>query len=271
MNKRYDFMGIDEGKQNLFRGDTLSGKIHWIKSLEDYPTARAMQRLDDDTILLGYERGYCIVEISKGNVIHDCSRWENVTSAYRCDDGTTLLTGLDLNGKNGVCVITLDNNDQIIHTAVQEGDYVRLMTVSDDKKYLLSTNDHVTICDRELNTEKNLSVEGFLHAWQTKIMPDRSLLVSAGYGAFITRFSYAGDVLSTFGKIGQVPEEVEPNFYAAIDIADDGNILVANWQGHGPDNGSKGRQLILFSSDGEFLDSWSFGDKISSFQGLLLL
>jgi hypothetical protein len=50
----------------------------------------------------------------------------------------------------------------------------------------------------------------------------------------------------------------------------DGGFLVANWQGHGPDNGAKGRQLIHFGPDGRYLDSCSLPG-VSSLQGILVL
>lgn len=269
MSVNYDFLGIDEGKQNLLRGNTGSGII-WIESLKGYPSARAMQRLDEDRVLIGYDRGYFIFSLTKREVIYDCSRWEQVSFVYRNSDGTTLICGLNLGGNDGVCLLTLDTHDNVIQQQSRPGDYVRLMTVAQDR-YLFSTNDHISIVDRELNTVGTLSADGFLHAWQSCVLSDGNILVTAGYGAFIGRFSANGELLSTFGGVDHVPEEVKPYFYATMRIVENGNILVVNWQGHGADNGEKGRQLLLFSKDGEYLESWSFPRMVSSLQGLLLL
>jgi hypothetical protein len=270
MEVNFEFLTIDEGKQNLLKADTESGKIHWTKSLADYPTARAMQRLNDDRVLMGYSRGYCIIEISTGKIIKDCARWRNVTSAYRNPAETTLITGLNLEDQMGVCVITLDQNDEVLTTQSCEGDYVRLMTVSENR-YLLSTNDHIMICNNKLKTQSILRAEGFLHAWKSIVCPDGSILVSAGYGAFMAKFNEKGVLQSTFGRADELPPEVKPNFYASFCRINDGSILLANWQGHGVKNGSKGRQLIRFNSNGTYLNSWSFPDDISSMQGLLIL
>ncbi len=270
MQVQYDFIGIDEGKQNLLRADTAGG-VCWIKSLADYPTARALQRLDGARVLMGYDRGYCIFDIRYGEIVHDCSLWTGVTSAFRRSDGTTVLTGLNLEGNEGVCVITLDGDDRVIDSETMAGDYVRLMTVARDGRFLLSTNDHIRVCDEKLNTMMTLSADGFLHAWKSLVLKDGSFLVSAGYGAFMARFSKDGKLLSTFGGKGEVPEELNPFFYASFSVCNDDSILVANWQGHGPDNGGKGRQLIRFSAEGEYLESLSFPDHVSSLQGLLLL
>ena len=102
-------------------------------------------------------------------------------------------------------------------------------------------------------------------------MADGSTLVSAGYGAFMARFDRRGNLTSTFGGVNLMPEEVSPFFYATFQVLDDGRVMVANWQGHGPGNGHKGRQLLEFSAGGKLLDSWSDPHKISSLQGILIL
>jgi hypothetical protein len=102
-------------------------------------------------------------------------------------------------------------------------------------------------------------------------LPDGGLLVSAGYGAFMARFDAAGTLLGSFGHARQLPAEVAPFFYASFQQLADGRLLVANWQGHGPDNGHKGRQLLAFAPDGQLLATWSDPDRISSLQGILLL
>ena len=68
-----------------------------------------------------------------------------------------------------------------------------------------------------------------------------------------------------------MPDEVSPFFYATFQVLDDGRVMVANWQGHGPENGHKGRQLLEFSAAGKLLNSWSDPHKISSLQGILIL
>jgi hypothetical protein len=87
----------------------------------------------------------------------------------------------------------------------------------------------------------------------------------------MARFDVDGRLVHTFGGRDAVPEAVAPFFYATFQVLDDGRIAVANWQGHGPDNGHKGRQLLVFDADGTLLDTWSDPVRISSLQGILVL
>lgn len=269
--KSYDFIGIDEGCQTIFRADSGSGKLTWKKSLDDYPNARALQSLGEGHILSGYDGGYMIIRSSDGEVIHDCRRWQGITGAFSSDDGTTLLAGLDLEGCEGITVITLDKDDKVVKKSSRPGDYVRLITLAGSDRFLLSTNDRITETDEELNTIRTMGAEGFLHAWQSQRLNDGRTLVSAGYGAFMAYFDSDGNIEKTFGRKEELPPEIEPFFYASFRFAPDGSLLVANWEGHGPDNGNKGRQLLRFNADGEYLESVSFPEEISSLQGLLVL
>lgn len=269
--KSYDFIGIDEGCRTIFRADSGSGKITWKKSLGDYPTARALQNLGEGNILAGYDGGYMVFRSSDGEVVHNCSRWKGITSALRRDDGTTLLAGIDLEGCEGVTVITLDSDDKVVNKVSREGDYVRLMSQAGSDRFLLSTNECITETDEELKTIRTMGAEGFLHAWQSQRLEDGRTLVSAGYGAFMVYFDADGNIEKTFGRKDELPPEIEPFFYASFRFVPDGSLLVANWEGHGPDNGDKGRQLLRFTAEGEYIESTSFPEEVSSLQGLLVL
>ncbi|MBN1501832.1 MAG: hypothetical protein JW982_16865 [Spirochaetes bacterium] len=267
----YKFLGIDEGRQNLFKGSTASDTLEWKTSLEKYPIARSMQIIGDDLVLAGYDNGYFTIEISTGKIIHSCSRWKEVTSVTRTEEGRILITGTDLENCRGVCVVTLDENDNVIRKVSRKGRYVRLMGVPDKNTYLLSMNRIVLETDSSLRIRCRFRSRKFLHVWKSLRLADDTTVISAGYGACMIRFSKKGKVIQKFGTIDDVPGEVSPFFYGGCELAPDGNILVANWQGHGPSNGGKGRQLLCFSGEGKYITSWSYPEEVSSFQGLLLL
>ncbi|MTV36050.1 hypothetical protein [Duganella radicis] len=265
------FLGIDEGTQQLHLIDTGSQDFAWTLDLKDYPLARDMQRLDDERVLVGYDHGFFELDWRSGRVLTDCRQWKEVTAAHRRADGCTLVTGMNLDGRNGVNVLTLDPQGKLLHTAFREGDYVRLMRVTSQGTYLLCTNDHIKETTPELVELRRFSAPGFEHAWKAERLADGSTIVSAGYGAFMAVFDGEGALVRRFGAAGEVPATVAPFFYATYGFLPDGQLLVANWQGHGPDNGHKGAQLLQFDTTGRLVDSWSAPQRISSLQGLLLI
>jgi hypothetical protein len=265
------FLGIDEGRQELSLIDTRSGEFAWTLDLAAWPLARDMQRLDADRVLVGYDRGFFELDWRSGSVLSDCGRWRDVTAVTRCADGSTLVTGMNLDGRGGVNVLTLDARGEEIHNAFREGDYVRLMRVTAQNTYLLCTNDHIKETTPELVELRRFAAPGFEHAWKAERLADGSTLVSAGYGAFMAVFDEQGTLARRFGATDEVPATVAPFFYASYAFLPDGQLLVANWQGHGPDNGSKGAQLLQFDSANRLVGTWSAPERISSLQGLLLV
>ncbi|MGL1890055.1 MAG: hypothetical protein OCD02_00440 [Spirochaetaceae bacterium] len=270
MELKYKFLGYDEGNQTLGTYDTTDTNWGWSFSLKDLPMGRDLQLVESNIVLVGFDRGYFEIDINSGKPTKIVDRWSNVTSARRLKNGNTLITGQDLI-KKGINVITLDPNDEIINTVYRTGDYVRMMRPTDTGTYLLGSDDHFLEVDKDLKYNRTLQAPGFEHAWLAHRYSDGTTLLSAGYGAFMANFDYQGNLENTFGSKKDVPEIVSPFFYAAFEILPNGGVLVANWQGHGKDNGNKGRQLVEFDTNGKYVGSWSNSSRISSLQGILLL
>ncbi|KGD54736.1 hypothetical protein DP49_5094 [Burkholderia pseudomallei] len=251
--------------------DTGANTFTWTLDLADFPLARDMQRLDEDRVLVGYDRGFFELDLRTGRVLSDCGRWKEVTAVTRLADGSTLVTGMNLDGQDGVNVLIVSPDGEIVRSARRDGDYVRLMRTTPQNTYLLCTNDHIKETTADLVELRRFSAPGFEHAWKAERLGDGSTLVSAGYGGFMAVFDASGTLVRRFGAAEQVPDAIAPFFYASYVFLPDGDLLVANWQGHGPDNGHKGQQLLRFDLDGRLLATWSAPDRISSLQGLLLL
>jgi hypothetical protein len=267
----FTFIGIDEGNQRLFKGCTSAPELHWVRSLAEFPTARSLHRFDGDTIMVGYSRGCFLCDINTGAVKSKVDQWNNVTAAIPLENGSTLIAGQDLEGRKGISLITLDPSDKVIHGTSFPGDYIRLVSKTPQQTYLLCMNDQIQERSVDLELLQTFRAPGFLHAWKAERQADGTTLVSGGYGATLVRFSATAEILVTMGGKDSLPPEVEPNFFASFDIGPDKTLVVANWQGHGPGNGKKGRQLVCFDQNGSFITSWSWPREISSFQGFMII
>ncbi|MCS0612281.1 hypothetical protein NX783_05960 [Massilia kyonggiensis] len=268
-------LAIDEGRQQLSLVDTATDTFHWTLDLSPYPLARDLQRLDARRVLVGFDRGFFELDIASGKVLTACARWTDVTAVHRRPGGHTLVTGWNLDGTGGVNVLTLDRGWHLVSTARRDGDYVRLMRPTQDGTYLLCTNDHILETGPDLTERRRFTVPEFEHAWKAERSEDGTTLVSGGYGAVMVLFDADGNVRQRFGAAADLPAdlpaEVAPFFYASFQQLDDGHLLVANWQGHGPDNGHKGRQLLEFDAQRRLVGTWSAPQRISSLQGILVV
>jgi hypothetical protein len=81
----------------------------------------------------------------------------------------------------------------------------------------------------------------------------------------------SGHEVRKFGARGQVPARVNPYFYAMFQLLPNGDVVVANWQGHQGGHQHSGVQLIEFDTQGNIVWEWSDRNFVSSLQGVLVL
>jgi hypothetical protein len=267
---QHEFIAIDEGHATLLHINERDPSKNWIVPIGQ-PAARDMQLIGGGSILIGHHHGYSEFDIALGRVTKEFKALEGVTAARRQPNGHTLIAGVDVAPAKGVVVIELDANDKEIRRTVFPGDYVRLIRQTDQGTYLMSCNDRIREGSRDGRYLREFPVEGFYHAWKSLRLPNGHLLVTAGYGAFVVELDAGGTILRRFGGKEQVPENVRPFFYAMFQLLSNGNIVLANWQGHGPGFGQSGVQLLEFNPAGQIVWFWSKAELISSLQGVLVL
>ncbi len=263
-------MAIDEGHATLLHVNETDQSKNWIVPIGQ-PAARDMQLIGRNKILIGHHHGYSEFDIALGRLTKEFKLLEGVTAVRRQSNGHTIIAGVDIPGPKGVVVLELDANDQEVRRAVFPGDYVRLVRQTEQGTYLMSCNDRIRegSCDGKYLRE--FPVEGFYHAWKSLRLPNGNLVVTAGYGAFVVELDPEGKIVRKFGGKESVPENVRPFFYAMFQLLPNENIVLANWQGHGPGLGQSGVQLLEFNLAGQIAWSWSKPDLISSLQGVLVL
>jgi hypothetical protein len=267
---QHEFIAIDEGHATLQHVDERDQSRNWIVPIGQ-SAARDMQLIGGGKILIGHDHGYTEFDLKLGRVMKEFKSLEGVAAVRRQPDGHTIIAGVDIPGAKGVAVLELDAQDQEVHRAIFPGDYVRLIRQTEQGTYLMSCNDRIREGSRDGKYLREFPVEGFYHAWKSLRLPNGNLIVTAGYGAFVVELDASEKILRKFGGKEQVPEKVRPFFYAMFQLLPNGNVVLANWQGHGPGFGNSGVQLLEFNGAGEIVWSWSKADLISSLQGVLVL
>lgn len=267
---QHEFLAIDEGHATLLHINERDQSKNWIVPIGQ-PSARDMQLIGGNRILISHHHGYTEFDIILGRAMKEFASFVGVTAARRQPDGHTIIAGVDITGAKGVVVVELNAQDKEIHRAIFPGDYVRLIRQTEQGTYLMSCNDRIREGSRDGKYLREFPVDGFYHAWKSLRLPGGNLMVTAGYGAFVVELDPAGKIIRKFGNKESVPEKVRPFFYAMFQLLPDGNIVLANWQGHGPGFGNSGVQLLEFNSTGEIVWTWSKAELISSLQGVLVL
>jgi hypothetical protein len=267
---QHRFIAIDEGRATLLHVDERDPSKNWIVPVGQ-PQARDMQLIGANRILISHHHGYTEFDLATGKIVREFKLLEGVTAARRQPNGHTILPGVNLAGATGVVVLELDAANREIHRAIFPGDYVRLIRQTNNGSYLMSCNDRIREGSGDGKYLREFPVEGFYHAWKSVQLPNGNLIVSAGYGAFVVELDLAGKTVRKFGGKEQVPAEVNPFFYGMFQLLPNGNVVLANWQGHGDGHGAKGIQLLEFNLPGKIVWQWSKAELISSLQGVLVL
>jgi hypothetical protein len=277
---KHEFIAIDEGKTNLLYVNENNPEKNWIVPLgKSHP--RDMQLVGGNRILIGNVTGYSEFDIATGKRLVDVTNFapadaktdtDEVTSVRRQPNGHTLVAGENLDGSKGIVILDVDVAGTVKNKIVYPGNsYVRLMRQTAAATYLM-------VCDRvirEGNSEGKYiweaPVEKFGHAWKAVRLANGDTLGSAGYGGFMVELDASKNVVRAFGGSNQVPTAVHSDFFATFQVLTNGDVVVANWQGHGADHGSSGIQLLEFDKTGAIVWQWSKSEIISSIQGILVL
>jgi hypothetical protein len=267
---KHTFVAIDEGKGNLLYVNEYDSTKNWIVPIGK-ASPRDMQLVGNNRILIGHDGGYTEFDLSKGNILRNVSSFTGTTSVRRLQNGHTLITGVNLSGSTGVVMLDVDSLNAVKKKTVYQGDYCRLVRQTAGGTFLFARDTMIQEGDSTGTFFWKARIAGFSHAWKGVRLSTGNTLISAGYGAFMVEVDKAGAVVRKFGAAGSVPAGVVPNFYGMFQVLKNGDVVVANWQGHGDGHGATGIQLLEFDKTGALVWQWSKAGIISSLQGVLVL
>jgi hypothetical protein len=298
---QHDFLAIDEGLNGLMHVNEANPKVNWlVKVGRMHP--RDMQLEGGDLLLISHDQGYCEYNITTGERVKDVSIYHDVSSARRLPNGDLLLAGVDFDqpkknkgdgpvgdplGKH-VVFAEFAPDGHVVQRTTYVGDYLRLVRETAAGTYLCGCNTMFKEADGAGNWIREIKVAGFQHAWMALRLPNGDTLMSSGYGtskpqarvlsaipdggtAFMAEVDASGNLVRRFGAADQVPAGVHPYFYGMFQVMANGDVVVANWQGHGPGHGGAGAQILEFDPQGAIVWQWSDRYFISSLQNVLIL
>jgi hypothetical protein len=276
---QHEFIAIDEGKNNLLYVNENNPAKNWIVPIgKSHP--RDMQLVGGNRVLIGNVTGYSEYDIATGKRLLDVTNFapasaptdtDEVTSVRRQPNGHTLVAGLNIGGSKGLVVLDVDAQGEVKNKIVYPGNYIRFLRQTAAGTYLMACDTAI----REGNSAGQYiwetPVEKFSHAWKAVRLPNGHTLASAGYGGFMIELDAAKNIVRKFGGKDQVPAAVNSSFFASFQLLPNGDVVVANWQGHGPNHGNSGIQLLEFDKTGAIVWQWHKAELISSIQGILVL
>ncbi len=262
------FLLRDEGLSQLSYVSLSEPESNWHQAV---PKGRDLQLVGKGRVLIGTESGYEERMISTGEKVSEQTSFPGTIAARKLKNGNILLVGADWQDEKGIVLLEINDNGTIKNRIVYpDYNYARLVRETSENTFIITSNDIVFegSKDGKILWKANVESERAPHAWQGLRLANGSTILASGYGGSVQQFDLEGNL---YRKITG-PDEVNPNFYSGMQILSNGNIVIANWQGHGPDRGESGKQLLEYSPDGELVWSWQQDpEQFSSLQGVIVL
>jgi len=208
-----------------------------------------------------------------------------IESARRFSNGHTVVIG---NGGGGIFVWEVDAGGVVVPDRQRsfEGiDKARMLRLTEEGTLLFcsETNGKKLIHEADwtsgaktlFEVPSDVPADSMVKA--VRVAKD-TIIVSTGYAASLIRVDTARNaVLQTIGgratrdDSGKRP--LSPFFFSGYQMFDNGDCLVANWQGHGLGHNPQGYQLLLYDREGKLV--WRFDQSeypiISSLNNVIAL
>lgn len=233
----------DEGNKTLMR-IRPGEEPEWL--VEIPANHRTLQIVGGDTALCSTGSGFWEVSLGTGEVVRKVENFAKVTSAIRMGDGSTVLACGDTLRR-----VAPDGSES---AAIRlERPVFRVLNRTQRGTWLYGDGNTVVEADESGRAVWSAQVEGKrCGIYEAQRAPDRTVWATTGYDAALVQIDGEGKVVRRISG----PAEIVPNFYSGFRILPSGNILLTNWQGHGPGNGTKGVQLIEYDPAGQLVWRW---------------
>ena len=257
---RHRFLAVDDGTHTLVHVDENDPARNWSVATG---YVMDMQLIGPDRVLLSVDDGFREYDVASGKLLKSVKgAGGRCYSVYRTNDGRTLLTGDDLGGQKGACLLVYDRSDSIIERKVFDGlTMLRHLRPTPEGTYLLAAVGQVVELDARWNTLRQFKVAGNL--FKAVRLANGNILCSSGPGArFLKELNPQGIVVrETRG------DQLTEGSFTGFHLQRDGHVMVANWLGHGPDHDGTG--LVEYDREGKIV--WRYGRPHASFVEVIVL
>jgi hypothetical protein len=247
----HKFLGVDNKANNLIYVDQTDAAKNWTTAIPG--GSRDLQIIDGNKVLVSHGNGAGEYDLATGKKLWSIDSFRGINSARRLPCGNTLLGGA---GKGGIAIYTVDAKGKTLNTRILKGMRdLRLMRALKNGNILLTIGGPYRAVE--------VDAKGKI-VWQAKLpgkgykatrLPCGNTLVSTANAVQIVEFDANGKTVNCVGGKKSHPDMLLDCF-SGFDTLKNGNVVVANWLGHG--NQGKGKHLIEFDKKNKVI--WTWGD-----------
>jgi len=264
---KHRFLAVDNGNPNqLLYIDQFAPEKSWSVKVPG-PKSRDLQVLDNGRVLASHARGAAEYDLATGKCLWSALTFQGIQTVQRLPNGNTLLGA---NGKGGGIVYEIDREGKEVNAPrlLKGLRDLRLLRVLPNGNLTLSTSGPYRAV--EVDGDGKIVWSGKLASKGYKVLrlPDGRTVASAGGQASVVTFDKAGAIVATVGGKEKHPT-LGLDFCSGFDCLANGNIVMANWLGHG--KLGKGVHLAEFTPDNRVVWTWADHKAAKSITNVLVL
>jgi hypothetical protein len=284
----HEMLLADEGGNKIWYVNPADPSKDWSVPVTEN---RSMQLVGENLVLVNTQTGFVEIDLDNGNVVNEFELPTGggvVESALRFPSGDTWVYGYSLMDLGaGISLVHVSPDDEVITS----------FTLKDSSDQVLpgvgrtaSISSRGTIYCGNYNGDlyEFDTLGNFLGRIPTSLLPGDnplpyyatdwgpdSVVISPGFIEEIAVLKRTGDTYVYDGGIdGHITagDSVKPNFWGSFQILANGNFVITNWVGHGPQGLDAGIQALEYSVSGELVSVWRQGPfQPMSLHGIMVL
>jgi hypothetical protein len=219
-------------------------------------------------VLLSTPDGFREYDLADRRLVKEVTGYPAGMSARRLRDGRTILAC----NTRGVTFYEFDAQDQLLRQANFQVASTRVVRLTPQDTLLFGSGNQVFEGDLTGKLLHTFSLPEGAWAYQSLRLPNGHLLVAGGYHTLMYELDTDGKVVRTFG--GPPAEDAKSlglHLFAGFQILNNGDLVVANWTGHGAQDSSKGVQVLQYSPAGQLVWKWHDPARAGSINGVIIL
>lgn len=258
----------DEGNQKVHYIDMSDGSKNWSISLGN----RDMQLIGNNRLMLSNSSGFEEYDLTTQKQLKKITIGSQIQSVFRINAKETFI-GVDGNVPH---LEIIDSATGQSHKTIniEPPITLRIIRPTSNGTFLVGGRDAGMVYEFDSTGKKVWEANVGGSPYQAVRLKNGNTVISTGYGAQIAIVDKDANIIR---KFPQNPKDaslasLNPNFFGGFQILNNGNIVVANWQGHGAGHGTSGSQLLEFDSTGILVSYWKQDANIvSSLHGVIVM
>ena len=263
---RHRFLAVDESRGQLLYVDESDASKEWTLKLS--VKHRDLQLVGGNRVLLSTPDGYREYDLADRRLVKEVKGYAGGMSARRLRDGRTILAC----NAQGVTFYEFDRGDQRLRQANFPGVSTRVVRLTPQGTLLFGSGNQVYEGDLTGKLLHRFSLPEGAWAYQSLRLPDGHLLVAGGYHTQMYELDADGKVVRTIGgKPAGEAKTLGLHLFAGFQILSNGDLVVANWTGHGAQDSGKGVQIVQYNPAGQLVWKWHDPARAGSINGVIIL